>query len=155
MESCIVSKIVQSSFPRLDFVPRDYEFEKSENDSEFARLEYNVPLTRAIFFITLFVMNYKVASLEIIRGSRDPVFFLISLVRLISSKREEMFIVSVKRIEIIPCRQCRIFFFTYLNVTVDEKFLNFYLFRIIVLTILSVDIRILMIEVNIIEVNIL
>lgn len=75
MESCIVSKIVQSSFPRLDFVPRDYEFEKSENDSEFARLEYNVPLTRAIFFITLFVMNYKVASLEIIRGSRDPVFF--------------------------------------------------------------------------------
>lgn len=44
MESCIVSKIVQSSFPRLDFVPRDYEFEKSENDSEFARLEYNVPL---------------------------------------------------------------------------------------------------------------
>lgn len=41
-------------------------------------------------------MNYKVASLEIIRGSRDPVFFLISLVRLISSKREEMFIVSVK-----------------------------------------------------------
>lgn len=55
--------------------------------------------SRAIFFITLFVMNYKVASLEIIRGSRDPVFFfffLISLVRLISSKREEMFIVSVK-----------------------------------------------------------
>lgn len=31
--------------------------------------------SRAIFFITLFVMNYKVASLEIIRGSRDPVFF--------------------------------------------------------------------------------
>lgn len=43
--------------------------------------------SRAIFFITLFVMNYKVASLEIIRGSRDPVFFFIFLIRLISSKR--------------------------------------------------------------------
>ena len=65
-----------------------------------------------------------------------------------------MFIVSVKDRNYSVSLVSN-FFFTYLNVTVDEKFLNFYLFRIIVLTILSVDIRILMIEVNIIEVNIL
>lgn len=76
--NCVsVSEIVRSSLRRLYFVPRDYEFEKSESDSKFAKRSPRIysSTRRAIFFITLFVMNYKVASLEIIRGSRDPVFF--------------------------------------------------------------------------------
>lgn len=57
-------QIVQNSLRRLYFILRDYEFEKSENDSGFAKRSPWIcsSCNRVIFFITLFVMNYKVVG---------------------------------------------------------------------------------------------
>lgn len=110
--------------------------------------------SRAIFFITLFVMNYKVASLEIIRGSRDPVFFFIFLIRLISSKRTKWLFEWKDRNYFVSLVNS----FSYLNLIFDKKFLNvFHVFKIYCSDNCSwiYVFSFLTIEVNIVEVNIL
>lgn len=157
--NCVsVSEIVRSSLRRLYFVPRDYEFEKSESDSKFAKRSPRIySSTRVVAQSSLlhfFVMNYKVASLEIIRGSRDPVFFFIFLIHLISSKRTKWLFEWKDRNYFVSLVNS----FSYLNLIFDKKFLNiFHVFKIYCSDNCSwiYVFSFLTIEVNIVEVNIL